>query len=352
MRFLILPLLGAAVATAAAAASPATGRPDAPSVSELSRYRSFTDSGLTKSRSQLALALPETTPYTETLSSGETVSIRLSKSAFGTTGDPTAARQWADFFDSLLHGSEISLIQIYLLTPGEISGICGRDALACYGGDQLFTPAEDPASDLSAESVAAHEYGHHVAQHEVNTPWTAIDWGPKRWASAEQVCANERAGRFVPGAEDAQNYQLNPGEGWAETYRYLNEQRLGLPHAPWEIVSDAFFPTAASLAAAQLDVTTPWNGPTRVSLAGSVSKRAKTRTFTVQTPLDGTLSLSLQAAKGERVSFDLLSSSTRLVHRTGRTLSASTRVCGQRTLRARVTRLAGSGRFSLAVSRP
>jgi hypothetical protein len=352
MRLLILSLLGAAVVTTAAATSPAGARRDAPSISELSRYRSFTDSAVAKTRSQLALAIPDTTPYTETLSSGETLSIRLSKSAFGAGGDPTAARQWADFFDSLLHGTEISLIQIYLLTPTEISDICGRDALACYGGNQLFTPAEDPASDLSAESVAAHEYGHHVAEHRVNPPWTAIDWGPKRWASAEQVCANERAGRFVPGAEDAQNYQFNPGEGWAETYRYLNEQRLGLPHAPWEIVSDDFFPSAATLAAAQLDITSPWSSSTRVSLAGSVSKKAKTRTFAVQTPLDGTLSLSLQAAKGERLSFDLLSSSTRLVHRTGRTFSASTKVCGQRTLRARVTRLAGSGRFSLAVSRP
>ena len=70
------------------------------------------------------------------------------------------------------------------------------------------------------------------------------------------------------------------------------------------------------------------------------------------TPLDGSLNLSLNAAKGERVSLDLLSSSTRLLHRTGRSFSGSATVCGQRTLRARVTWLAGSGRFSLAVNRP
>jgi len=341
-------------AAAAVAGFPARGADASAQTasSGISLYPNIADRTFTARKSRLALA-PPTTAYEETISTGETVSIRLSRSAFGATGNPTVARQWADFFGSLLHGSELSLLEAYLLTPTEVESICGRSALACYGNDQLFTPAEDPDADLTARSVAAHEYAHHVTQHRRNDPWAAIDWGPKRWASAEQVCLNTRARRFFPGAEDDTNYQLNPGEGWAETYRVLNERRLGIPQAPWQVVSDVFFPDAASLAAAQADVTTPWNGPATTTLKGSVRKGAPVRTFAVKTPLDGQLRVSLTAAKGERVALDVLSgSSTRLVHRVGRAVSGAATICGQRAIRIRVTRASGSGAFRISVTHP
>lgn len=76
------------------------------------------------------------------------------------------------------------------------------------------------------------------------------------------------------------------------------------------------------------------------------------QTFSVATPLDGTLTLPLRAAKGESVTLDVLSSSTRLVRKTGRTLSASTTICGQRSLGVRVTRKSGVGTFRIALTRP
>ena len=80
-----------------------------------------------------------------------------------------------------------------------------------------IAPGEDPGSDLSAEAVITHEYGHHIAANRSNAPWLALDWGPKRWASAMQVCAKARQGVLVPGAEDPVQYTENPGEGWAES---------------------------------------------------------------------------------------------------------------------------------------
>jgi hypothetical protein len=69
--------------------------------------------------------------------------------------------------------------------------------------------------------------------------WLALHWGPKRWASSMHVCAKTRANELVPGAEDPIEYRVNPGEGWAETYRVLNELRLGVAEAPWQIISDS-----------------------------------------------------------------------------------------------------------------
>ena len=166
----------------------------------------------------------------------------------------------ADFLATLVHGPELSTVTVLLSTPEQISNICGQDAVACYNsrGARLYAPGEDPGSDLSAEAVITHEYGHHIAANRSNAPWLALDWGPKRWASAMQVCAKARQGVLVPGAEDAVQYTENPGEGWAEGYRVLNEHKAGRPETPWQIVDQALYPTAAALTAAEQDVTTPW----------------------------------------------------------------------------------------------
>src|SRR6266545_1649722 len=51
--------------------------------------------------------------------------------------------------------------------------------------------------------------------HRSDAPWSALDYGTKRWASYIQVCAKARQGQLFPGAEEAPRYQLNPGEGFA-----------------------------------------------------------------------------------------------------------------------------------------
>jgi hypothetical protein len=353
MRILLLSVVAAAVAVGvtAAVAQPGSRRADAPRLAEISRYSSFKDAALPKARS--LLIPPPTWPFTQTTATGETVSIHLSKRYFP-TNDAVEAQAWADFFAGLVHGPELADLEAYFLTSSEVEGICGRQALACYGRDQLFAPAADPSIRLSAEAVATHEYGHHVAFNRRNDPWRAIDYGTKRWSSYEQVCTKAKSGHLYPGAEAEDHYELNPGEGFAESYRVLNERRAGLVEAPWEIVTQSLYPDARALALLEQDVLSPWTAGTSSVQAGTVNTRAKVRKFTISTPLDGRFKLTLRPATGERVSVDVLSpSSKRLAHAAGKkSLTASTTICGERALLVRVTRLAGAGTFRLALAKP
>jgi hypothetical protein len=283
---------------------------------------------------------------------GESVTIYVSNSF---PVDAALGQRWADFLASLVHGSELSTVTVLLSTSEEISRFCGDDALACYSprGALLYAPGEDPNSDLSAEAVIAHEYGHHVAASRINPPWDALDWGPKRWASAMQVCARTKKGDLVPGAEDLVRYEQNPGEGWAETYRVLNQRRLNLPESPWTIVIDSLYPTPVALTAAEQDVTTPWTSDATTVRTGAVTRTSRARTFNVSTPLDGTLKVALRSSAGLRVSLDVLASSTRVAHVSGaRSLARSMTVCGTRSYRVRVTDLRGKGSFRLTVTEP
>jgi hypothetical protein len=299
--------------------------------------------------------------------SGETVTVYASSSY---AVDPALGQRWADFLASLVHGSELSSVTVLLATPDEIARICGGFAVACYDDAPavagpcarchssarrglLYTPGEDPSPDLSAEAVITHEYGHHVAADRSNTPWRALDWGPKRWASSMQVCANARAGRLAPGAEDPIAYKLNPGEGWAETYRVLNERRLGVPEPPWQIVSDSLYPDDAALTAAQQDVTTPWQTETTTARTASLTPTTRARTYTLATELDGTLKLALRPSAGLRLTLDVDASATRVVHAAAAgAIARTTTICGARSYRIRVTATRGSGSFRLTVAEP
>jgi hypothetical protein len=286
------------------------------------------------------------------VATGESVTIYASNSY---PVDPALGQRWADFLDTLVHGSEISTVTVLLATPAQISRTCGADAVACYSpqGGLLYAPGEDPASDLSAEAVITHEYGHHVSANRSNAPWLAVDWGPKRWASALQVCARTRSGELFPGAEDAARYTQNPGEAWAETYRVLNERKAGQAEAPWQIVSQSLYPTAAALAAAEQDVTAPWQAGTTTTQTAALSRTKKTKTFTVTTQLDGALKLTLKPSAGMRLSVDVLASPTRAAHIvSARAFTRTLSVCGARTYRIRVTDLTGRGSVSLTLTKP
>jgi len=284
--------------------------------------------------------------------SGETVTIYASNSY---AVDSALGQRWANFLGSLVHGSELSTVTVLLSTPDQISRVCGSGALACYSpqGALLYAPGDDPSPDLSAEAVITHEYGHHVAANRVDTPWSALDSGPKRWASSMQVCARTKSGELSPGAEGPARYDVNPGEGWAETFRVLNQRKLGLAESPWEIVTPALYPTSAALTAAEQDVVNPWQADTSTVRTGSVTRTSRTRTYTVSTPLDGTLKVALRSSAGLRLALDVYASSTRVAHAAGSgTLSRSATVCGARTYRVRVSEVSGRGSFRLSVAKP
>jgi hypothetical protein len=349
---LLLSVSLAAVALGAAAAGAQSGpgaRLDSPRAAEIADWSSFKDSTLV--RTSKALTIPPTwPPYELTTTSGEPVSIRVSKSF---ADDRERAQQWANFFGSLIHGSELSSLTAYFMSAGEVQSVCGRGALACYGGNTIIAPAQDPSFDLSAEAVVTHEYGHHVAAHRLNTPWEAIDYGTKRWASYERVCSKARSGQLVPGAEDDADYQLNPGEGFAESYRVLNERRAGLLEPAWDIVTNLLYPNAQALDLIEQDVLSPWTKQSTVTRTGSVKKRSPARSFVVSTPLDGTLRVTLRSSAQARFRLTVLRpSSARLASATGRNASLAARVCGDRALRVRVSRVSGAGAFRLAISKP
>jgi hypothetical protein len=353
----LVGLCAAAVVTALATAAAAQAAPPAqlksPRLADLARAGdAIPDTIITSSTATRALAPNGYWGGEYRTSAGEAVTIYASNSY---PMDDARAQRWASFLGSLLHGSEISTVTVLLSPSPQISRICGQDALACYDprNGQLYAPGDDPNANLSAEAVVSHEYGHHVANNRLNSPWSAEDWGPKRWASAMQVCARTKAGQLAPGAEDPVRYETNPGEGWAETYRLLNQRRLGLPEGPWQIVSQSLYPSAAALTAAEQDVMTPWQSDATSSRSASVTRTSRTRTYTIATPLDGPLKVTLRSSAGLRVALDLYATATRVAHVTGGgTLTRTTTVCGARTYRVRVTELRGKGSFRLALETP
>jgi len=113
-----------------------------------------------------------------TAATGEVVNVYVSPSLPPELG---TAQTWADFIAGLVHGPELAKLTAYIAPLDEIAEMCGEDALGCYGSNELASMGETEYGITAAE-VVRHEYGHHIAWNRLNTPWTAVDWGPKNWA--------------------------------------------------------------------------------------------------------------------------------------------------------------------------
>jgi hypothetical protein len=288
---------------------------------------------------------------TFTASTGESVRVYVSSSY--PDGAATGQR-WADFLASLLHGTELSTINAYVVTPDEMDDYCGPHALGCYRGSTLYFMNET-VSGVTAEEVARHEYGHHVAASRLNPPWLAIDTGPKNWASAMNICLRTQQRTAFPGNEDV-NYTLNPGEAFAETYRVVNELRAGAASISWPLVDSSFYPSQAALDAAAKDVSAPWAAAATQRIRAGFRGRRKTWRMTVSTPLDGSLRVSLKLTRGALLDLDVLGADGKSVIATGLWAGSaekriSTMVCGQRSIVVRVTRTGGApGPFTLRIT--
>jgi len=262
------------------------------------------------------------------------------------------AQRWDAFFQTLMHGPELALLNAYIAPLDEVRALCGSaDVLGCYGANRLVIP-DQGADGISATSIATHEYGHHVAYNRTDAPWLAVDWGPKRWATYERICARAAAGTAYPGAEDA-NYALNPGEGWAETYRVLNESAAGQPMT-WPIVDPSFRPDAGALAAAREDVLDPWTQPTATVQRIRFSGRSRTWTMQVPAPLDGTLQAEVRPGSDD-VALLPAAGGTPLVRGSWSSSGGKAfgyTVCGQRAFVLRVTRHTAARAFTLRLSVP
>jgi hypothetical protein len=275
-----------------------------------------------------------------TTSTGETVRISVSDEL---VADEEENQAWAEFFASLPHGSELERVTIYLAPLDEVRTVCGLRALACYSPqtETIVAPAEEPEGQPSRKSILAHEYGHHLANSRLNLPWSGLAFGTKRWATYVGVCAGVEAGTF-----SMRQYELDPAEGFAESYRVLAERRLGLEPSPWEIVDPLFEPDETALALLEQDVADPWVRNTALRLKG-----AKTRSFRFATPLDGRLTITLRAPRTSVYELRVPGAPVRRARGQG-PASVSAAVCGTRLGTARVRLVKGKGAFQLTVSRP
>ncbi len=136
--------------------------------------------------------------------------------------------------------------------------------------------------------MLTHEYGHHVASWRRNDPWEALDWGPKRWASAARVCAGVARRKLFPGNQGA-HYFDDPGEGFADGYAHLH-----FPSTPWRY-NALLRPTTALSEAIRRDVETPWTGPrTRTAEADRFGR------LRVRLALDGDVTVRVSGQRGAR----------------------------------------------------
>ncbi len=289
-----------------------------------------------------------------TAADGETTTIYVQDELLA--ADPGVAQRFADFLIRLVHGPELATLNLYLATVDGVKGICGGAALGCYSPNAKAVVAlGQDYREIAATSIVTHEYGHHVANSRVNDPWPAVDWGAKQWASYVNVCKREQGGELFPG-DEAANYELNPGEDFAETYRVLNERRLGLPEMRWQVVDPSLYPDQGALDAVAQDVTTPWSANRASTYQGRFTARATGRGFRIQTPLDGNASVSLRAPAGSRFTLRVvdLGSGQQIGYSAaaGASKSVAFQVCGQRSLQVQVKRVRGAGPFTLTVSQP
>ena len=278
-----------------------------------------------------------------TSNTGEQLTVFVSE-AYGAD----QVRRWADFFFALPHGSELGRLTAYVAPLDDVAIMCGADALVFMG---------DSLPSVSSEDVAAHEYGHHVAANRDNAPWTAVDWGTKRWASYANICARAKAGSVYPGDEDAW-YRLNPGEAFAEVYRVMVNMKRGAGSFTWSLDDGSFLPNAAARGAAEDDVLRPWSATpsTRISARFGV-KGSKTWTRKVSTPLDGIVSLAMTMPAGALYDATVVGPDGKTI--VARALwsgkaekTATFQTCGERSLTIRVVRRGVAGRFSIALARP
>jgi hypothetical protein len=280
--------------------------------------------GLAASRLALAYGGPYATR------TGETVNVVESPAL---TPDDAANQSVANFIDGLVHGSEISLVQVYRAPFAEVAQTCGPDADACYypSSDLLVIPDSDPPDGTPLVEILAHEYGHHIANNRSNPPWDAGVWGTKRWGTYERICQRAATGTAFPGDEGA-HYTLNSAEAFAESYRQLNDDRgLTGNRYPWLIVDPSFEPDPTAEALLALDVTSPWHATVIASWSGTFSRPHAVSQRTVTPAEDGTLVVRVSALHGVRVTLSdasgnpLGSSSS----------SVSTTVCGVSPLTVR-----------------
>jgi hypothetical protein len=277
--------------------------------------------------------------------------IRVFSTAYGAT----EVQPLVDTLTSFPHGREMDSVHLFVANESQLERTCGSAARACYDpySEQIIVSGNpDPEAGVPRDFVLAHEYGHHIENHQRNSPWDTLEWGTKRWATYKRVCSGVRSGAFHPGNQ-AYNYWSNPGEAFAETYAHAV-----YPHADvaWYF-DDQLAPDPGAMRAALLDATDPWRGPRAIRWRFGVGKRgprAKIRALPM--PLDGRLHVWVKEPKGTNLALRLLPDHGG--HVLARSVDVGPRedlrfnVCGREKVRVRIVVRRGVGRFEVRALRP
>lgn len=282
----------------------------------------------------------------------------------------------------LVHGPELSSLSVYVAAPAEIAEICGATVVACYlpaESKMVVSGVDRPVAGVPRDFAIAHEYGHHIANTQAGDTLAAIDVGTIRWATYERVCQFTRSRRLFPGNQSA-HYWEDPEEAFAESYAHLSDPTSTVS---WQY-TPLLAPSPAALAKIRADIAHPWTGPVTASLSGTLAEPrdlAPARrvdsapgtgldsatiagtppwivTRKIQTPLDGTVSISVQPSPGADLTAVLRSPDGD--HRVlGRATSEGTGVaqisysnCGNQSLELEIRGLHGSGPFQATVAKP
>jgi hypothetical protein len=299
----------------------------------------------------LALVLPASAyGWGGTYPTGDTLGTSIKIDVSDTIPvDDALPQSWATFLGTLVHGPELASLHLVLAPIGEVERMCGYGSLACYDPASATIEAspDDQPDSAPAKQIISHEYGHHIAHNRTDAPWSADDWGTKRWASYMGICKAVADGWAVPGDESL-DYSLNPGEAFAETYRVLNLRAEGVSPVGWDLVDRRFFPDATALALLQEDIVNPWTGATTTHVSDSFGGGG-TRTIPVKTTLDGRFVARLHAPTGSGMQLALYAG-TKLI---GATRNAIVfRICGERALTLRVVRGRSGGTFTVDITKP
>jgi hypothetical protein len=346
-------LVAAAAIPTTASAGDAPARLEAPTLAALDFNGMGTLQTTTLAAAPRSLATASWWGGTYTVVGGQRVTVYVSAAYPEADG---VGRQWAEYFAGLVHGAELPMLKAYVAPLSQVAELCGSDyALGCYGGQTLITIGDSSSGYIPA-SIAAHEYGHHVAANRSNAPWAAIAWGTKRWASYMNICSRAQAGMVFPG-DEGMNYEFNPGEAFAESYRVLIETNGTAVGYDWPIVDPSFRPDVHALDAIRQDVLNPWSEPSVQTIRGKFAAGSRMWTKTIATPLDGDLRVGVTVPGGGGDGVTLLSGDGRTVLGTGSWNSAGGksldyRTCGARSLKVRVTRSAAAARFTLRMVVP
>ncbi len=288
-----------------------------------------------------------------TTSTGEALTVYVSSALPAELG---TAQTWAEFLAHLVHGSELAALTAYIAPLSEIEDICGQGALGCYGGNRLAAMGETTYGITAAE-VVRHEYGHHVAGNRLNPPWSAIDWGPKNWASGARICRRAVDGSAYPG-DEGDYYELNPGEAWAETYRLMDERKAGAAGSGWQLIDPSFYPDELALQAAERDVSQPWSSSTKTTYRHRfTAKSSRLWSLAIATPLDGDMAVTVRLPKGGMHDVFLVDRQRGVIFGAALWSGASekrftTTVCGTRALLLKVRQRGAFGLVLATVEKP